>query len=79
MGIGGSDYLSFNFTSSLSTREIDSLKQKKAPKSDLTKQFVQLLYKESIVVYKTNQLPHVKTTAVVIDFIAIIRKLTSLK
>ena len=56
--------------------EKDSLKQKEAPKSDLAKQLLQLLDKESIVVNKTNQLPHVKTAAVVIDFMAIIRKWT---
>ena len=59
--------------------EKDSLNQKKAPKSDLAKQLLQLLDKESIVVNNTNQIPHVETTAVVIDFMAIVRKLTSVK
>ena len=57
----------------------DFLKQKKIPKSDLAKQLLQLLDKESIVVKKTNHLPHVKTTAVVIDIMAIIRKRTLVK
>ena len=56
--------------------EKDSLEQKKAPKSDIAEQLLQLLDKESIVVNKTNQLLRVKTTAVVIDFMAIIRKRT---
>ena len=43
--------------------EKDSLNQKKAPKSDLAKQLLQLLDKESIVVNNTNQIPHVETTA----------------
>ena len=78
MEIGGSDNLSFNFTSSLSTRERFP-EVKKAPKYDLAKHLLQLLDKESIVVNKTNQIPHVKTTAVVVDFMAIIRKWTSVK
>ena len=54
--------------------EKDSLEQKKAPKSDLARHLLQLLDKDSIIVSETNQLPHARTSAVVIDFMAIIRK-----
>ena len=59
--------------------EKDSLQQKKAPKSDLARNLLQQLNKDSIIVSETNQLPHARTSAVVIDFMAIIRNWTSVQ
>ena len=75
------DVLSYPITSRpIYLLEPESTNQKKATKGTLTSSLLKLLNKEFIIVGQDEQrVPHVKTTAVVIDFMSVVRRFSSVK
>ena len=75
------DLLKFPITSRpVYLLEADSVNQKKTSKSDLTNSLLQQLDKTSIIVCQDNErIPHIKTSAVVIDFMSVVRKFSAVQ
>ena len=59
--------------------EENSTNQKKAVKSDLTNALLKSLNRELVIVGEDTQIPRVKTTAIVVDFMSVVRRFSSTK
>ena len=60
--------------------EKDSINQKKADKSDLSRSLLNLLNKEFILVSDEDEnVPHVSNSDVIIDFMSVVRRFSAIK